>query len=76
MSCGVGHKCGSSLVLLWLWPRLEAAALVRPPSLGTLHAMTSALKKTKNKTKQTNKKPIRHDLSIAATWCQHVKLQA
>ena len=54
MSCGVGHKCGSSLVWLWLWPRLEAAALVRPPSLGTLHAMTSALKKTKNKqNKQT-----------------------
>ena len=28
MSCGVGHRCGSALALLWLWGRLAAAALV------------------------------------------------
>ena len=30
MSCGVGHRCGSDLVLLWLWHRLAALALIRP----------------------------------------------
>ena len=32
MSCGVGHRCSSDPTLLWLWHRLEAAALIRPPS--------------------------------------------
>ena len=26
VSCGVGHRCGSDLALLWLWCRLAAAA--------------------------------------------------
>ena len=26
MSCGVGHKCGSDLVLLWQWRRPVAVA--------------------------------------------------
>ena len=30
MSCGIGHRCGSDLVLLWLWHRLAAAALIQP----------------------------------------------
>ena len=30
MSCGVGHRRGSDLVLLWLWHRPAAAALIRP----------------------------------------------
>ena len=30
LSCGVGHRHGSDLALLWLWCRLEAAALIRP----------------------------------------------
>ena len=28
MSCGVGHRCGSDLVLLWLWHRQVATALI------------------------------------------------
>ena len=28
MSCGEGCRPGSDLALLWLWPRLEAAALI------------------------------------------------
>ena len=28
-SCGIGHRCGLNLVLLWLWHRLAAAALIR-----------------------------------------------
>ena len=30
MSCGVGLRCGLDLVLLWLWGRPAAAALIRP----------------------------------------------
>ena len=30
MSCGVGHRRGSDLALLWLWPRLAATAPIRP----------------------------------------------
>ena len=28
MSCGVGGRCGSDLVWLWLWCRLAAIALI------------------------------------------------
>ena len=28
LSCGVGHRCDSDAVLLWLWCRLAAAALI------------------------------------------------
>ena len=28
--CGVVHRCGSDLALLWLWCRAEAVALIRP----------------------------------------------
>ena len=28
MSCHVGHRCGLDLVLLWLWHRLAAIALI------------------------------------------------
>ena len=30
VSCGVGHRLGSDLVLLWLWHRPAAVALMRP----------------------------------------------
>jgi len=30
MSCGVGHRCSSDLVLLWLWCRPAATAPIRP----------------------------------------------
>ena len=30
LSCGVGHRCGSDLELLWLWHRLAATALIGP----------------------------------------------
>ena len=30
MSCGVGHRLGLELVLLWLWPSLAAVAPVQP----------------------------------------------
>ena len=49
MSCGVGHRHGLGLALLWLWHRLAATALIgllawRPPC-----AMGAALKRQKDK---------------------------
>ena len=29
-SCSLGCRCGSDLVLLWLWNRPAAAAVIRP----------------------------------------------
>ena len=29
-SCGIGHRCGSDLVLLWLWDRPAAATPIQP----------------------------------------------
>ena len=50
MSCGVGHRCGSDLVLLWLWCKLAASALIRPLAWGT-----SICHRCGPKNKQTNK---------------------
>ena len=30
VSCGVGRRCGSDPMLLWLWRRPAATALIRP----------------------------------------------
>ena len=49
MSYGVGHRCGSDLVLLWLWRRLEAAAPIRPLAWEIPYAMGVALKSKKMK---------------------------
>ena len=45
VSCGVGHRQGSDLTLLWLWGRQASVALVTP-SLGTYVA--GAALKNKN----------------------------
>ena len=62
MSCGVGHRCGSDLVLLWLWCRPAVTALIRLLAWEPPYATDVALKgkKTKTKTKQTNKKSHMH----------------
>ena len=53
MSCAVGHRCGSDVVLLWLWCRLSIAALIRPLAKEPPYAMGAALKsKEKNKNKE------------------------
>ena len=45
VSCGVDHRCGSDLALLWLWLRLAAVALIQPLAWETPYAMGVALKK-------------------------------
>ena len=47
MSCGVGRRHGSDLMLLRLWHRLVAAALIIPLAWEPPHAMGAATEKTK-----------------------------
>ena len=58
MSCGIGHRCGSDLALLWLWCRLAAIAPNRPLAWEPPYAARAALKrkKTKQNEKQATKK--------------------
>ena len=56
VSYGVACKCGSDPVLLWLWHRLRAIALIRSLAWEYPYALGAALKrktKTKIKKKQT-----------------------
>ena len=54
MSCGVGHRCGSDLALLWLWCRPAAAAPIQPLAWELPYAVGVDLK-----SKQTNKKLLK-----------------
>ena len=54
MSCGIGHRHGSDLVLLWLWCRL--VALIRPLAWEPPYAWGAALKS--KKTNKINNKKI------------------
>ena len=44
MSCGVGCRQGSDRVLLWLWYRSAAVALIGPLAWESPHAAGAALK--------------------------------
>ena len=62
MSCGVGHRCGTDPVLLWLWRRPVATAPIRPLAWEPPYAAgaaqeiatttTTKRQKTKNKLKK------------------------
>ena len=45
MSCGVGHRCGLDLALLWLWCRLAATAPIQPLAWELPYATGAALKR-------------------------------
>ena len=47
--CGIGHRCGSDLVLSWLWHMPAAASLIRPLSWELAYTAGVALKKKKEK---------------------------
>ena len=49
MSCGVGCRRGSDLVLLLLWYRLAATALIQPLAWEAPYAVGAALKRQKDK---------------------------
>ena len=49
MSCGVGHQRDLDPVLLWLWHRLAAVALLQPLAWEFPYAAGAALKTKKKK---------------------------
>ena len=49
MSCGVCQRCGSDLVLLWLWLWPAAVALIRSLAWEPPYAVGAALKIQKKK---------------------------
>ena len=49
MSCGVGRRCGSDLVWLWLWCRLTAVAATGPLAWEPPYAAGVAIKRPKKK---------------------------
>ena len=60
VSCGVGHRCRVDPVLLWLWRRLAAVALIGPLAGEPPYAACAALKKrTKDKKIKERKSGIR-----------------
>ena len=48
ISCGVGCRCSSDLMLLWLWCRPAAAAPMQLLAWELPYAMGAALKSKKN----------------------------
>ena len=68
MSCGVGRRCGSDLVLLRLWCRPAAVAPIRPLAWKPPYAAGAALRKEK---KQINK--IIFDLQRSVDICYKAK---
>ena len=53
MSCGVGRRCSTDPVLLWLWCRPSATAPIRPPAWEPPYAAGEALKSKKKKKKKS-----------------------
>ena len=51
VSCGVGRRHGSDPVLLWLWHRPVATALIRPLAWEPPYAVGAALEKAERKKK-------------------------
>ena len=49
MSCGVGRRRSSDLVLLWLWCRPVAVALIQPLAWEPPYALGAALKRKEKK---------------------------
>ena len=55
MSCGLDHRRGLDLALLWLWCRLVSIALIQALAWEPPCATGMALKKQTNKKKKTKK---------------------
>ena len=67
MSCGVGRRRGSDLVLLWLWRRPAATALIRPLG-GNLRMLWERPQKRQKSENNNNK--IRVRLALDVLMCQ------
>ena len=62
VSCGVGCRHGSGLVLLWLWCRLAAVAPIQPLAWEPPYAVGVALKKKKKKFRTSWHEPLTYKL--------------
>ena len=72
MSCGVGHRCSSDLVLLWLWRRLAATAQIRSLAWEPPYDAGAILKgqKTKN---NNNNDPVIGAYNLGSIACHGEK---
>ena len=52
MTCGIDHRHGSDLALLWLWHRPAAIAPIRPLAWEFPYAVGAALKSKKKKERE------------------------
>ena len=52
MSCGVGHRCGLDLAMLWLWHRPAATAPIGPVAWEPPYAVGMALERQKRQKKK------------------------
>ena len=68
MSCGVGHRCSSDPVLLWLWCRPKATALIRPLAWELPYAAGAVLKSRKKKKKHTKQQQQQNKTKQNTTW--------
>ena len=65
VSRGVGCRCGSDPMLLWLWCRLVAVALIQPLAWELPYALGAALK---SKTTTNNQKNKQIKKLLGAVW--------
>ena len=56
MNCDVGYRLGSETILLWLWYRPTATALIRSLAWELPYATEAAKKKKKEKKKERKRK--------------------
>ena len=68
MHFDVGHNRSSDSALLWLWHRLAAIALFRPPAWEPLYAAGMALKNKKETNKKPKDKHYRGFISCHRAW--------
>ena len=61
MSCGVGRRCSPDPMLLWLWHRLVATALIGPLAWEPPYAAGEAQDKAKRQKKKKKKKKERKE---------------
>ena len=68
MSCSVGHRCGSDLVLLWLWRRPAATGRIRPLAWEPPSAAEAAQDMAKRHPQKKKRRRRNAVLIHATTW--------
>ena len=61
MNCGVGHRSGLDLTLLWLWHRPEATALIVPLAWEPPYATGAALERERKKERERQRQRQRKE---------------